>query len=556
MPSVRIKRSHDNYASLRDDPAPAPNRRRSRTLTELFAPGNASATDSPHADNATRRRADSASVPGPSGASNDGRPYSTFPRQPSRVTSHILRDSVRSARPPTLHEDRRQPPLIQKALAGSHASHERDQAGNYLLQGAQETIAMREDPMHSRVGSAVSLLSDESTHHEDEVVEHLDVIDPEIATVSNLANAANAIVIPPLSFYSRKPVVVLPKRSAPSRAENGEYTLDELDTHVEDVLTKKQQFKRIMRGVWAFCKTPIGFIVAIYGFLIVFWGTAIVLFLVKWINLHNSIAQGYWLELSQQVETGLFTLTSVGLIPWRVVDTYRITIIWWYKRKTRKLRKKAGLPDLYDEDDLPDPKYDVNYVHVLTEKQQRTLHYHQQQFTKSQTWYRPHGTETHRAFPINIALIICLLNDGNSIFQVGLSSVMWALNRFDRPAATTATLLPASFICGILSAVFIWIGSKRTRRTEKVEERLRTALNMEKSSNVVDEKPATQQREEVESPPELHGSVTSRDYVSDTPTRRRSREHSEDGPTATQISIPDIVIEEEITVPPHEQLTN
>jgi multisubunit Na+/H+ antiporter MnhB subunit len=56
---------------------------------------------------------------------------------------------------------------------------------------------------------------------------------------------------------------------------------------------------------------------------LVFWGTAIVLFLVKWINLHNAISQGFWLELSQQIETGLFTLTSVGLIPWRVVDTYR-----------------------------------------------------------------------------------------------------------------------------------------------------------------------------------------------------------------------------------------
>lgn len=57
--------------------------------------------------------------------------------------------------------------------------------------------------------------------------------------------------------------------------------------------------------------------------LIVFWGSGIVLFLVKWINLHDSVNQGYWTELCQQVETGLFSLTSIGLIPWRVVDTYR-----------------------------------------------------------------------------------------------------------------------------------------------------------------------------------------------------------------------------------------
>lgn len=40
-----------------------------------------------------------------------------------------------------------------------------------------------------------------------------------------------------------------------------------------------------------------------------------------------------------------------------------------------KLRAKAGLPELYDADDLPDPVYDPNYVHVLTEEQQIDLHY-------------------------------------------------------------------------------------------------------------------------------------------------------------------------------------
>jgi hypothetical protein len=49
--------------------------------------------------------------------------------------------------------------------------------------------------------------------------------------------------------------------------------------------------------------------------------------------------------------------------------------IWYYKRQTRKLRKKAGLPELYDKDDLPDPIFDPNYVRVLTDKQQYELHH-------------------------------------------------------------------------------------------------------------------------------------------------------------------------------------
>lgn len=128
---------------------------------------------------------------------------------------------------------------------------------------------------------------------------------------------------------------------------------------------------------------------------------------------------------------GLFTITSVGLIPSRILDTYSqcasfpsttpfstsfllgVWKIWQYKKKTMKLRKKAGLPQLFDVDDLPDPMYDPNYVHVLTEAEQKDLHrrgclvpiinfpaiqrlIEQRKFQYSQTWYRAHGTETHR----------------------------------------------------------------------------------------------------------------------------------------------------------------
>ena len=55
----------------------------------------------------------------------------------------------------------------------------------------------------------------------------------------------------------------------------------------------------------------------------VFWGTGIVVFLIKIINLHDSNAQGFWVELCQQIETGLFTATSIGLIPFRALDTWR-----------------------------------------------------------------------------------------------------------------------------------------------------------------------------------------------------------------------------------------
>lgn len=98
---------------------------------------------------------------------------------------------------------------------------------------------------------------------------------------------------------------------------------DQLDAHVTDVLTRRQRIRRILRGVWTFVKTPMGFITAVYGFLVAFWGAAIVLFLLGWIKTGSSENKDIWVEISSQVENGLFTVTGIGLIPWRVMDAYR-----------------------------------------------------------------------------------------------------------------------------------------------------------------------------------------------------------------------------------------
>lgn len=66
-----------------------------------------------------------------------------------------------------------------------------------------------------------------------------------------------------------------------------------------------------------------GAFTAIYGFLVAFWGAAIVLFLLGWINAGSKEQNDIWVEISSQIENGLFTITGVGLIPWRVMDTYR-----------------------------------------------------------------------------------------------------------------------------------------------------------------------------------------------------------------------------------------
>lgn len=156
----------------------------------------------------------------------------------------------------------------------------------------------------------------------------------------------------------------------------------ELDQHVRKVLERKQKIRRGLRGLWAYLKTPMGAITAIYGFLVAFWGAAIVLFLLGWIPTSSKDTKDKWVEISSQVENGLFTVTGVGLIPWRVVDTYRMSIIYTLKQKIRRRRKELGLPPPKNPDDLVE-QYESD-DDLLSEEDALKLQYQQERFGKSQ----------------------------------------------------------------------------------------------------------------------------------------------------------------------------
>lgn len=59
--------------------------------------------------------------------------------------------------------------------------------------------------------------------------------------------------------------------------------------------------------------------------------------------------------------------------------------------------------------------------------------------------------------------------------------------RYNRPPWTTGILIPASFLCGIIAAVFIARGGHKTKKTAEVEDRLRKALAQGRSSRAGDE---------------------------------------------------------------------
>ncbi|KAF2259679.1 hypothetical protein CC78DRAFT_536891 [Lojkania enalia] len=245
-----------------------------------------------------------------------------------------------------------------------------------------------------------------------QVVDMLDVIDPEVATLTTLNNVQNSLFVPNFgSFYRRQPTYEL-SASPPDTTDEEEATtndfldaeqqqkedvvqheikpgrLTRLDTisstltgmseghtyavlphgtslpgwtpedkallndHVRHLLhSRRAKFKRSMRGFGRYVRKPVGFLVTLYAFLLTFWGAAWVLFLIGWLSVKGR--QAYFIEICDQILTALFCVVGIGFAPWRAIDTYHMIYVARYAHLTWQLRKKRGLPKLKDHNELP-----------------------------------------------------------------------------------------------------------------------------------------------------------------------------------------------------------
>jgi hypothetical protein len=124
-----------------------------------------------------------------------------------------------------------------------------------------------------------------------------------------------------------------------------------------------------------------------------------------------------------------------------------------------------------------------------------------------------------------------------------LAGCMWSMNRFERPAWTVALLIPLAFGCGIASGILIWRGGKKTKRTERVEERLRRVLEMEESQHSVPPDGVMARIQDVIS---RYG-MGSKEHASSEKESSSDGKHVE---PSHDPPLPGIKIEEEMVVPP------
>lgn len=276
-----------------------------------------------------------------------------------------------------------------------------------------------------------------------------------------------------------------------------EEDLAELNDHVRHLLhSRREGFKRSMRGFGKYVSKPLGLFVTVYATLVTLFGAAWVFCLIGWIYVGDE--QDYIIEIIDLTLVALFALMGDGLAPFRVIDTYHMCYIAKYHHKTWELREQQHLPELEDHNDLPgqrpssaaaDRDLEAAATHadntekqeytVLSPIQQRRLQYHQAKFAKTHTFYKPHETYTHHAFPLRLLVAIVVLLDFHSIFQVALGTCTWSIHYEVRPAALTAVILTFSLCCNIAAGILISIGDKRTRKKDVLERIFRQDLTKE-----------------------------------------------------------------------------
>ncbi|KAM3423203.1 hypothetical protein BST61_g653 [Cercospora zeina] len=394
--------------------------------------------------------------------------------------------------------------------------------------------------------------------YEADVIDLLDLVDPEIRTLGTLTNLQNSLFVPDLGgLVNRRPTYELsrrptadieaiarsragirashtatpriPRKPVPERPpqtgteeielQDGlarkmsissqlsdshyavlphgvhldgwdEEDVAELNEHVRHLLhSKREGFKRSMRGFRKYVSKPLGLFVTVYATLVTLFGTAWVFALIGWIYVGGR--QEYIINVIDLILVALFALMGDGLAPFRAVDTYHMCFIAHYHHLTWKLRKKQGLPGLIDRNDLPERRRSVTEVDdmidkeemaeysVLTPRQQKRLAYHQAKFNKSHTFYKPHETATHHAFPLRHMVAAVVLLDCHSLFQVALGTCTWSIDYRTRPEALTATILAFSLACNITAGIVISIGDHKTRKKDVLERMFRQGLTEE-----------------------------------------------------------------------------
>lgn len=228
-----------------------------------------------------------------------------------------------------------------------------------------------------------------------------------------------------------------------------------------------------LQAFWSFACTWFGFLVVIYGLLVVAWGGMIFLLLCNaapamchpTCNDINS-PRRIWIEIDSQVLTALFCVTGFGLIPWRFRDL-------WYLCKYRIgkdemcLRRLAGIHRGWFR--LPgsqDLAPDIGPQDIATQP------------LNISPSVLPHPPEAMPDPPLTgirapatawwkLDFVIWMYV-WNTFLQAVLSGLMWGLNRYDRPSWSTGVFVALACIVAAAGGIMVFVEGKRVKGIEGI----------------------------------------------------------------------------------------
>jgi hypothetical protein len=156
-------------------------------------------------------------------------------------------------------------------------------------------------------------------------------------------------------------------------------------------------------------------LIIIYALNIVAWGGMLFLILVGAANktMPDEQTRKVWIEIDSQILNGLFCITGLGLIPWRVRDLYQA--------------------------------YSPKHRHKL-------LKHHS--YTTDLVWIR----------------IVIWTFIANSLFQIGMAVCMWSMNMYTRPPWLVGMFVGLGCVSGAFAGLVELILRKKKNKQEKNEQ--------------------------------------------------------------------------------------
>ncbi|KAF2118144.1 hypothetical protein BDV96DRAFT_569350 [Lophiotrema nucula] len=348
----------------------------------------------------------------------------TTDSQPASTPSNRRRSSSEPQRPrlvpPTDDEleIRRQVTTTATPLQTLHEEGPRSQAPQFLSVPAAHPPQRLRRPGLGRQSSGISIRSRirDVQEYDPDLVDMLDVIDPEVGALTTLNNIQNSLFIPNLgSFYRRQPTYDLSHSSPDTPYEekidiqHGAQVDAEKEANEEGRDTERptdlsrqatsQSIASVLTGIseghnyavlphgaslpgWTdeekaalndhvrhllhsrrakFKRRMKGFwryISKPVGFLVFLYAFLLTFWGAAWVLfligwISVQGRQHYFIEICDQILTALFCVVGIGFAPWRAVDTYHMIYVAKYAHKTWRLRKEQGLPPLKDRNELP-----------------------------------------------------------------------------------------------------------------------------------------------------------------------------------------------------------